>query len=131
MGIKRQQPDHGKFRPTQSNSRSPETDFPSISLRYTNPNYCLTKCDKDEQAAFANQIYSLTRMTWAQISTSPRHGLGYEKIEQLKNLLPADAGDANAIAFRFSGKKAMVGFRQGGVLNVVWFDRDFTLYDHG
>ena len=35
------------------------------------------------------------------------------------------------LAFRFSGRKAMVGYRQEHIFYVMWLDRDFTLYDHG
>ncbi len=38
--------------------------------------------------------------------------------------------DVTLIAFRFSGKKAMVGYRQEGTFHIVWFDCDFSLYAH-
>lgn len=38
---------------------------------------------------------------------------------------------ANLLAFRFSGKKPMVGYRIRNIFYVLWFDAAFELYDHG
>ncbi|MEM6459236.1 MAG: hypothetical protein AAF710_07570 [Planctomycetota bacterium] len=129
--IKRPGKNRGKVKPTEDTSPSPSAEYPSVSLRYLNSSHCISKCSKEDQVLFANRVRLLTQMTWAQINVSHRHGLGYEKINQLKDGLPADAGDQPALAFRFAGKKPMVGFRYGAVFYVVWFDYDFNLYDHG
>jgi len=79
-------------------------------------------------------LYKLSQLTWSQIQSSPRHGLGYEKIPRAAIKAPVPSlitEDTNFIAFRFSGKKAMVGYRDRAVFYVVWLDRNFTLYDHG
>jgi hypothetical protein len=39
--------------------------------------------------------------------------------------------EVNLIAFRFDGKKPMVGYRDGVTFYVLFLDRSFTLYDHG
>ena len=39
--------------------------------------------------------------------------------------------DVPLLAFRFSGPKPMVGFRTDAVFNIVWLDRDFSVYNHG
>lgn len=132
MGIRAPQPDKGRFAPTPTAAPPPDTLYPAVSLRYLKSSHCISNCTKDEQAAFANRIREMTQMTWAQIKQAPRHGLGHEKIAQLKHKLPSGApDDAHALAFRFDGKKPMVGFRDGNIFYVVWFDRDFSLYNHG
>jgi len=72
-------------------------------------------------------------MSWAQINQAPRHGLGYEKISHtsIKAAIPPHiTEDVNFLAFRFSGKAPMVGYRKQEVFYIVWLDRNFTLYDH-
>jgi hypothetical protein len=43
---------------------------------------------------------------------------------------PQNTGRFNIIAFRFSGKKPMVGYKEGHTFNVLWFDRAFDVYQH-
>jgi hypothetical protein len=61
---------------------------------------------------------------------------GYEKIVNKKSInngyLPVTIPeDASIIAFHFHSKKPMVGYRDRCIFHIYWFDRDFTLYDHG
>jgi hypothetical protein len=70
-----------------------------------------------------------------QITLAPKHGLGTEQISQ--NCIKGDSipkdivkPDTNLIAFRFDEKKSMVGFRDKETFYILWFDRDFTLYNH-
>ncbi|KYC42342.1 hypothetical protein WA1_20445 [Scytonema hofmannii PCC 7110] len=112
----------------------PEQLPPIFSLRYLDGEYCLTKCDKDDQAAFALKIHRLSKLTWSQIQSQDRHKLGYERIsrDSLKVPIPRFiTEDVNLIAFRFSGMKPMVGYRDGCVFYIIWLDKNFTLYDHG
>ena len=112
---------------------SPESLPPIFSLRYLNKEYCLSKCEKDEKAAFADTLHRLSNLTWAQIKAAPRQGLGYEIIPR-KGIpgIPAHVTDeVNLIAFRFCAKAPMVGYRDRTTFHIIWLDRDFTLYDHG
>ncbi len=108
---------------------------PSFSFQFLHPGYCITKCTDKERLSFVDRMFRLRQSTWAELRQAPRHGLGYEVISRtsLRGGVPAGiTEDVNFIAFRFHGKKAMVGFRsREGAFNIVWFDRDFTLYDHG
>ncbi|MBD2384885.1 hypothetical protein [Cylindrospermum sp. FACHB-282] len=120
--------------PSAKQEESPEQQPPIFSLRYLDNEYCITKCTKDEQAAFALKIHKLSQLTWCQIQSQDRHGLGYEKIARVAIKAPIPkfiTEDVNIIAFRFSGKSPMVGYRDKAVFYVIWLDRDFTLYDHG
>ena len=113
---------------------SPESLPPYFSLRYLSGDYCLSLCTRDEKAAFADTLHRLSKLTWAQIKSSPRHGLGCEKIEryEIRTGIPSHiTEDVNIIAFRFSGLKPMVGYRDRATFYVLWLDRDSTLYDHG
>jgi hypothetical protein len=111
----------------------PEQQPPTFSLRYLEGEYCITICEKDDQAAFSLKLYRLSKLTWSQIQSQDRHKLGYEKISRdaIKAPIPNFiTEDVNFIAFRFSGMKPMVGYRDGTIFYVIWLDRNFTLYDH-
>ena len=129
-------------KPSKNNSKFTASDEPNynemppiFSLeRIQNTKYCFTKLNKDMQAAFATSIYKRRDITWKQIAQEGRHGLGYEKIakDSIDPPLPRFiTEDINSfMAFRFSGKKPMVGYRQKNIFYILWFDLDFTLYDH-
>jgi hypothetical protein len=69
--LKPPQQEKGKKLVTPSNKQEipPEQQPPVFSLRYLEGEYCLTKCDKDEQAAFALKIHRLSKLTWSQIQS--------------------------------------------------------------
>jgi hypothetical protein len=79
-------------------------------------------------------LRELSELTWAQLRQADRHGLGFETIDRssIKSGIPGVVtADVNIIAFRFAGKKPMVGFRdRDGTFHIIWFDRAFRLYKH-
>jgi|SRR6185312_4518197 len=106
---------------------------PTFCLRFVDPQYCITACDRDDKAAFADKIRRMSGMTWNEIIQSQRHGMGFETIARkaIKRPIPAHiTEDVTIIVFRFSGMKPMVGYRDKGMFHIVWFDCAFTLYDH-
>lgn len=107
---------------------------PVFCLRFIDPEYCITRCTKDEKASFADKLRQMSQMTWLDLRLAPKHGAGSEKIARkaIKRPIPKQiTEEVPILAFRFDGKKPMVGYRIGGTFHIVWFDRDFTLYDHG
>ena len=108
---------------------------PSFSFEFLRRDYCITKCTEDERLAFVDKMHRMSQLTWSALRQAGRHGLGYEIIDRssIRTGLPlCITEDVNIIAFRFQGMKAMVGYRsREGVFYVVWFDRDFSVYDHG
>lgn len=108
---------------------------PLFSLeRLQSGTYCLSNLEKDDKAAFADSIFKRKNVTWNQIQQMDRHALGYEKISvsSIKTAVPKfiTEDQENLIAFRFSGLKPMVGYRSKNIFFVLWFDHDFTVYDH-
>ena len=116
-----------------TNEDSPEKNPPVFCLRYMRNGFSLAECDKIDQAAFAMTLYKLSKLSWAEIRNSQRHGLGSEKLN-----LASITGDSTdhlfqdsvLIAIRFSGRKSMVGYRDGSVFHIVWLDTKLELYDH-
>jgi hypothetical protein len=132
--IKAKEADQGKRLSTHS-SEDPDKLPPKFCLRGMRPKYSLTNCTKEEKSAFADRLFELSRNSWAALRQMPRHGQGWETIA--RDSIKGDGvpvtvtEDANIIAFRCIGKAPMVGYRsRDGVFNILWIDRDFTLYDH-
>ena len=76
----------------------------------------------------------MSQLTWNEIRSAHRHGLGGEKIDRtaIKRPIPSHVTeDVTFLAYRFSGMKPMVGYRLKEMFHIIWLDRDFTLYDHG
>jgi len=106
---------------------------PKFAFEYLQSSYCISKCEKDDRVALTDALRMLSSLTWAQIASTSKHALGTETLSKraIHAALPACVtDDTRLLAFRFSGKKAMVGYRTQEVFYVLWFDRDFTLYDH-
>ena len=132
--IRTPEPNSGKYiKPKAVIEETPDQQPPVFSLQYLQQGYSLAECDKEEAAAFAQMLARLSQMKWADIKTAARHGLGFEKIARnaLKPPIPSHiTDDVNFIAFRFSGMKPMVGYREGVIFHVLWLDRSFSLYAH-
>jgi len=76
----------------------------------------------------------LSQLSWSQLRLAPRHGVGYEIIDRkgFRVAIPQHiTDDVNLIAFRFSGKAPMIGYKDEGIFRIVWLDRAFKVYDHG
>lgn len=99
----------------------------------------LTLCQNKEKCSLIDTIRLLSKHTWQQLKSSPRHGIGYEKIEfgaiigqnTLKKKKEIENQGYKLIAFRFHDKAPIVGYRDGRIFHLVWIDRDFSLYNHG
>ncbi len=132
--IKKQKPKQGNlvksFEPTDYDQKPP-----IFSLEKLQPGkYCLSALDQENKAMFSDAIFRRRNLTWNEIKRTDRHGLGIEKIA--KNSIKAPTPKfitedmSFYLAFRYNGKKSMVGYRQRDVFYVLWFDSDFSLYDH-
>jgi hypothetical protein len=120
--------------PATKNTIPSDLQPPIFSLQYLQKDYCVRDCQLSEKAEFAEQLRQLSELPWRQLRNAPRHGVGYEKISQqsIKVAIPSHiTADVNLIAFRFSGQKPMIGYRDGRTFYVIWLDRGFSVYDHG
>lgn len=96
--------------------------------------YCLSNLDQEHKAMFSEAIFRRRSTSWNQIKKLDRHGLGTEKIAKssIKAVIPRFITEdvTDFLVFRYKGMNPMVGYRQRNVFFVLWFDHDFTLYDH-
>lgn len=132
--FKKQKPNKGKKLKVQYKEElSPELQTPVFSLHLLNERYCISKCQRKEKADFADTLRKLGKMTWRELKQIGRHKLGYEKIsrDSIRTSVPVNLkGDARFIAFRFSGKKPMVGYRDKNIFHIIWLDWNLSLYKH-
>ena len=114
---------------------SPENRKLLFSFQYIDAHYCISHCEKEDKAALADQLRLLGSKTWAELHQAGRHKIGYEKIPQkaIKRKVPShlEKEDITFLAFRFAGLKPMVGYRDREIFHIIWFDRNYSLYDHG
>jgi hypothetical protein len=111
-----------------------DADKPLFSFYMLQSGYGIEACSKDEKAQLADRIHRLSQCTWLELKTSPRHGVGYEKIsrDSIRIAIPSYITEdvKHFIAFRCFGMAPMIGYRQEQTLHVIWLDPRFAIYDH-
>jgi hypothetical protein len=116
-------------------SKATTHEVPAFSLKYlSSGHYCLSACSDAHRLAFVESMFRRRAITWAQIHSLDRHGLGAEEItrKQIRADIPRHlTPDVTILALRFCKLAPMVGYRVREIFYVIWFDHDFTLYDHG
>jgi len=132
-GLKATSDKGRRFSAQTITQESPEQQPPYFSLRYVSNRHCITDCELHDKAAFADTLRKLSQLTWVELKQCRRHALGYEKISRssISAGIPSHIKeDVQFIAFRYSGKKPMIGYRDGAVFYIIWFDDKFSLYPH-
>lgn len=105
-----------------------------FSLYYTLDGYCLEQCEQEARAAFADAMWRRRHLTWVEVQRAPRHGLGTEKIDRASikvNIPDRITEDVTLLVMRFHGTRPMVGFRDRQIFHIIWFDHNYSVYDHG
>jgi hypothetical protein len=110
--------------------------YPVFCVRHMvrGADFSLEHRSDEEKAALIDKLRLLSQMTWAEIRSAPRHGLGPEKIDkkQITFTLPAIVTEeVSLLAIRFMGKAPMLGFRVGTTFHIIGLDPNFCAYDHG
>lgn len=135
-------PKTGKINPPSGTVSRENTDRlpPIFSLTEMQDGvFDLDLCQDKEKCSLIDRIRLLSKNTWQQLKSSPKHGIGYEKIEfgaiigqnTLQKKQEIESQGYKLIAFRFHGKAPIVGYRDGRIFHLVWIDRNFSLYNHG
>jgi hypothetical protein len=108
---------------------------PIFCFRYQHRDHDILKCTADEKVSFLEQIDRLSGLTWDEITTTQRHGLGSEKIAiaSLKVKCPAFITEdvKHLLAIRFQAKKPFLVHRDRFVAHIIFIDNKFSIYKHG
>jgi hypothetical protein len=110
------------------------TDKPCFCFQYIHPKYNSSSCEDRQIRDLVERLERLSTLTWADITSTQRHGFGSENIERKSfkvEIPPNIPKEATLLALRFSGKNPMVGFREKNIFHIVFLDSKFTVYDHG
>ncbi|MFN8715204.1 MAG: hypothetical protein ACK5Z2_20310 [Bacteroidota bacterium] len=109
-------------------------DYPIFCFKHLHQGeFGVERCDTQDQAALLKRLNKLSQMSWQQINTAQRHGLGWEKISQssVRAGIPRHVTpDVDLLAFRFSGLAPFVGYRNLAVFHILFIDSKFNLYNH-
>jgi len=90
--LKRRVGDDGKrLKVTEDKTTNFIFDYPIFCFKNLHNVYGLDRCIHQEKSALLDRLYQLSQLTWQQISTTQRHGFGFEKINQssIKTEMPA------------------------------------------
>jgi hypothetical protein len=135
MAIKKQKINSNKIKISNQTLSIKSFEKPVFSFfNMKNGKYHIDKCNKEQKASLALKLSKIGQLTWQELKTIQKHGLGYEFIDRgsitgdnLTNL----TDDIKLIAFRFWKKAPMVGYRcANGAFHILWLDKDFSLYNH-
>ncbi|MHB8327846.1 MAG: hypothetical protein ACYDB5_10515 [bacterium] len=108
-----------------------DKEKPVFSCIFLDKDYSIEKCTDEEKLSFLRTIHILSQLTWEVLKQNNRHSLGYEKIAEVNCSLPPQiTDDVKLIAFRFYNKAPMVGFRENQIFHIIFFDRNYKLYNH-
>lgn len=123
-----------KIKLSQTSVSANEIDYPIFCLRHLHKDFSLEKCSEHEKASLICQMHRLSKCSWAQIKTFPRHGMGSEKIskDSMKVSIPDDLSEDvdSFLSFRFEGKKPFIGYRSSHIFHVLYIDNNFKAYKH-
>lgn len=125
-----------KIKPTKAVYDS-EANPPRFSFRdiVNDPDFSYNSLGRDDKVNLINTLNVLGRLTWTQIRAQDRHKCGCEIINRasIKCPLPDNVPeDGNILAFRFSDKKPMLGYKSAfGTFYIIAFDTKFKAYKHG
>ncbi|WP_196757837.1 hypothetical protein [Gluconobacter potus] len=132
--ISRQDPENGKLiKAVESGKTSSDSQKPLFCFEHMVSGYDINECERNEKAQILSALYTRSRMSWSELRTAPRHGLGYEKIARtsINPTVPeVITEDVDIIAFRCIGLAPMIGYKDGNIFRIVWIDREFKVYDH-
>ncbi|MCK5595562.1 hypothetical protein KAI19_05235 [bacterium] len=112
---------------------NPDLQPPIFSFEHMVDGYCVKSCEQEDRAAFASSLHKRGKLSWRDLRHSGRHQLGSEKIERssLKiSLPPKITPDIDIIAFRFHGKKSMLGYKDGRIFHILLLDPKLKAYNH-
>lgn len=109
-------------------------NYPIFCFRHLHPLYDIEQCPTDDRLALLNRLTLLSRQSWQELQLAPRHGIGCEKIARtsIRPGIPQSIPEHIDffLAFRYNGRKAVIGWRDTFVFHLLFVDRNFSVYTH-
>lgn len=116
---------------TESSHVPKSNPYPSFSFHHTVNKYTMEDCDKDEKALILSAMWRASRRTWLEFFAAGKvSGLETIPSTALKKPLPTGVSGADKVlVFRFRKKGRVIGYKSGGVFEVIWLDANHEIYD--
>jgi hypothetical protein len=94
---------------------------------------CISRCEREIKSSIVDTMIRISQLTWRQMSSAPKGGLGHENIPQwrFKMSLPLPPGitpEVPAVVFRYSDSGRIAGFRKNDILHIIAVGNN--LYTH-
>lgn len=119
---------HFKALPPNYDAHKPAFSF--HDMRYRGQG-CLSQCTKESKSAIADRLLELSQLTWKEIHSNPKEGLGYEPIPNNRfkvSLPPSVTPEVRLLVFRFSHPGRIAGYRKQDILHIVAVGAQHELY---
>ena len=117
----------------EASEANPNARCPDFCFHYTVNGFTVADCDNDAKIALIDAIWERSRLTWAQITTAWRAGMGTEQIPRYRlqeSVPPGITDDVTFLALRFGSPRRLIGFRRHSVFHIVWVDPRGLVYPH-
>jgi len=109
------------------------TGHPLLSLRHLQPGWGIDELDAEQCKEFLAKWEKRSRLTWAELNTHTKHGLGSEKLPRriFKPTVPEPLAQDEYKVMRHQGNLPFAGIQAGDLFYVLWIEQRYnTLYDH-
>ena len=119
-----------KKEPPKINYDNQKPIFAFYHMQYRKTN-CLSQSAPMDKSTVTDKLVALSQITWKDIISSPRTGLGFEKIPQRQfkvPLPPVVTPDVTIKVFRHSVAGRIAGFRKNDIYHILIVGDN--LYDH-
>lgn len=108
--------------------------YPILSLRHCVSGFGVDDLTDKQRSEFLLKWAKRSNLTWTDLRTHSKHGLGSEKIplRKIKPACPEILQDAeDVLVFRHEGNLPFAGVRADDVFYVVWIESSYNdLYEH-
>lgn len=128
-------------KPSNDGEKAPEpalakesAGFPLLCLRHVQPGFGVEDLPAEAQAEFLVKWSKRSKVSWNDLGTHQRHGLGSEKLpaDKIRPMVPEKFAADSYQVYRHHGNLPFVGVRINDVFYVLWIEKKFgELYDHG
>jgi hypothetical protein len=115
--------------PIEYNKHKPIFSF--HNMKYQGDN-CLSRCDQSSKCQVVDKLLELSQLTWGQIGSAPREGMGFENIPTgqfhipLPNFVTPEV--KNLQVFRYSARGRIAGLRLLDIYHILAIGP--SLYPH-
>lgn len=118
-----------KEEPVDYNSLAPIFSFRHMKYRSDN---CLSQCSEDSKSSVVNTLLKISQLSWNQIASAPRTGLGFESIPLHRFSVPlppiVTEEVTNLKIFRYSASGRIAGIREKDIYHILLVGTN--LYTH-